>query len=468
MTKLASTTVEVGGSANITFTNVPQGYTDLYVKVSARSNRADTNDFLKIYFNGVTTGLTLRNLGGDGSSISTGTDSASFYGRLPGNTATASTFGNGKFYIPNYSGNGLKTISSDTTMENNGTYSAMFIAAGLWNNSSPITQVTLEPYYGTLFLQHSTATLYGVKDAQRTAGNSIKATGGNIIFDGTYVTHVFTSTGAFVPTQPLTADILVVAGGGAGGGNGFGFSTTQAGSGGGGAGGYRILRSQYLAASSATVTVGAGGAGVAGFNAGGSGSASSCLSINTSGGGGGGSNYNGSGTNAGMAGVAGGSGGGSGGTGRGADSASGGSGNAGSYSPVEGFAGGNISGNRGGAGGGGAGGVGASDADDNLGCAGGPGSNTFLVWGNTTDIGVNGYFAGGGGGGGFDAGNFGVGGIGGGGRGGTGNWSSIGTNGFPGVANTGSGGGGAGPTTSGNTLTGGNGGSGTVIIRYKG
>ena len=99
MTKLASTTVEVGGSANITFTNVPQGYTDLYVKVSARSNRADTNDFLKIYFNGVTTGLTLRNLGGDGSSISTGTDSASFYGRLPGNTATASTFGNGKFYI---------------------------------------------------------------------------------------------------------------------------------------------------------------------------------------------------------------------------------------------------------------------------------------------------------------------------------------------------------------------------------
>ena len=91
---------------------------------------------------------------------------------------------------------------------------AQALIAGLTSITAPVTSITLAALAGNL-ATYSTATLYGVRNAAKTAGNSIKATGGNISFDGTYVYHVFPSTGTFTPTKILTADYLVVAGGGA-------------------------------------------------------------------------------------------------------------------------------------------------------------------------------------------------------------------------------------------------------------
>jgi hypothetical protein len=267
MTKLTTTTVGVGGVASVTFSNIPQGYTDLKVVASSRSTRSDANDFIKIGFNGLTTNLNHRALNGSGTSVSSGNDGSFIYGTMNAATSTASIFGNAEFYISNYAGNTFKNVNVDTVMENNATFSVTYLAAGLWSNSSPITSINLAPYFGS-FVEHTTITLYGVKSANQIA----KATGGNsVVYDGTYFVHTYTTSGTFTAKQPLTVEYLVIAGGGGGAAVSSGGNY---GAPGGGAGGYRssigsessgggAVSEAKLPVSTNTlnVLVGAGGAG---------------------------------------------------------------------------------------------------------------------------------------------------------------------------------------------------------------
>lgn len=158
-----SVIVGSGGASTIDFTSIPSTYTDLCVKTSTRSNRSTTDEFLKISFNGVTTNLSHRSLNGNGTSANSGSDGSYIYGRTNGNTSTTSTFGNAEFYIPNYTAAVAKSVCGNTFMEDNATFAVTYILAGLWNSTAAITQITLAPYYGTLFNQYSTAYLYGVK-----------------------------------------------------------------------------------------------------------------------------------------------------------------------------------------------------------------------------------------------------------------------------------------------------------------
>jgi hypothetical protein len=229
MTKLQTVTVGAGGSATVTFSNIPQNYTDLKVVVSGRNSVNSTA--MGLNFNGNTSGYSFRRLWGDGSSANSGQGSSltimeGIIG-LPQNNYTASTFGNVEIYILNYTSSNNKSVSVDAVTETNATTSYQEIYAGLWSNPAAITSILFTPADSGSFVQYSTFTLYGIKNAAKTAGNSIKATGGDIQFDGTYVYHVFDATGAFVSTQPLIADVVSVGGGGGGGWN-------NAGGGGGG------------------------------------------------------------------------------------------------------------------------------------------------------------------------------------------------------------------------------------------
>jgi hypothetical protein len=120
-------------------------------------------------FNGSSSGYSNRGLGGNGSSafsfVNAGSASIEDNATLTDNSATANTFGNGEIYIPNYTGSNNKSVLSDGVGENNGTTSYQFITAGLWSNSAAITSIVLTPLVGTLFLQYSTATLYGIKNS---------------------------------------------------------------------------------------------------------------------------------------------------------------------------------------------------------------------------------------------------------------------------------------------------------------
>jgi hypothetical protein len=461
MTKLASTTVGVGGSSSVTFSNIPQGYTDLKIVANSRVAGSNQGEVVNIAFNGSSSNISARLIYADSPNVTSITSTSNVFW-VPGSGATSNVFGNSEVYFPNYSSNSNKSWSTDSALENNGgTY--LVLIAGLWSQPAAISSITLTPPLQP-FVANSTFSLYGIKNARQTAGNSIKATGGNVVFDGTYVYHVFNSSGAFVPTQPILADYMVIAGGGAGGparsggGGGGGLLSSIQATGGGGTLQPRIS----LIPGSYTVTIGAGGvadggAVVSGNNSSIYGAGADITAIG--GGGGGNSGFGGQATGAGKPGGSGG-GGLQGPTAGGAPTAN------------QGYRGGNGSASYlAGAGGGGAGAQGVDvTGPTNDGTNGGIGLLLTSI-SVPTGAGINGYFAGGGGGGYFSSAGLSgtagtVGGLGGAGGGGNG---SVGGAGFPGTANTG-GGGGSGRGNSGGVgdTAGGNGGSGLVVIRYKG
>jgi hypothetical protein len=434
MELITSVTVGSGGAASVTLPatgTIPQTYTDLKLVFSARTNRADTFDCLLVKPNNSSSNLTYRYIRGDGSTASSNTLSRF---DINGNSATASTFGNGELYIPNYAGSNYKSMSGDSVTENNATEALSGLHAWLWSDTSAITTLVCAPQFGTLFLEGSTFYLYGISNV--TSGS--KATGGIVSSDGTYWYHMFPYSGTFTPTTNITADYLVIAGGGAGG------------VGGGGAGGYRTSiggSPLSLTATSYSVTVGAGGATGSPPTSG----SDSVFSTITSTGGGRGST--------GVTVFSGGSGGGG-----GNDATDFGLGNTPSTSPSQGNNGGQRANGQTSGGGGGAGSVGGNataTSPTNTGGAGGNGSNSASTWAIATQTGVNGYYAGGGGGGGAGGGTFATSGGGLGGLGGGGNGELNGVTGRPAIINTGSGGGGGYHQS-----TAGTGGSGLVIIRY--
>lgn len=168
--KIASVTVGSGGAANIDLTSIPSTYTDLVLKVSARTSASTVNGWQSgaLTFNGSTSGYSGILLAGRGdlSPVSI-TSSASniefaFYSSDAG--STGNTFANNEIYIPNYAGSNNKSISSDIAEENNAARALAGLCAGLWSNSAAINRITLTPNGGS-FVQYSTATLYGIKNS---------------------------------------------------------------------------------------------------------------------------------------------------------------------------------------------------------------------------------------------------------------------------------------------------------------
>jgi hypothetical protein len=156
-------TVGSGGAASIEFTSIPQTYTDLMLVYSARGARVAASEDLYIRFNGLSTNLSSRVVFGNGASAASFSDaSINYIGQLPANTATSSVFGNGSIYIPNYTSATAKSMSGDAVTENNATTAITALAAGLWNATSPITQINLYASVSGSFLQFSSASLYGI------------------------------------------------------------------------------------------------------------------------------------------------------------------------------------------------------------------------------------------------------------------------------------------------------------------
>jgi hypothetical protein len=158
----STVTVGSGGAANIEFTSIPATYTDLIVKLSARTN--DTSSTLLVTFNGSSSNLSSMVVYGTGAATGGYTSGTNL--EIPAlnfSTTTANTFNNLEMYIPNYAGGAYKTTSIDGVQETNAATTAFAsLQAGLWSNTAAITQVTLTPAAGS-FVQYSTASLYGIK-----------------------------------------------------------------------------------------------------------------------------------------------------------------------------------------------------------------------------------------------------------------------------------------------------------------
>lgn len=164
---IATVTVGSGGAANIEFTSIPQTYNDLYIVVSARCDRALYVDDYRILFNGSSTTFWYRAATGDGSSVNTygGTTNSNNIGVTTASQATSNTFGNGRVYIANYTSLNEKAFMSESVSENNATSAQTWLNANYWQNTAPITSITLDQGDGSNWLQYSTATLYGIKNS---------------------------------------------------------------------------------------------------------------------------------------------------------------------------------------------------------------------------------------------------------------------------------------------------------------
>jgi hypothetical protein len=147
---------------SVTFSSVPQGYTDLILYYSARTNRSTVNGYPAIQFNGSGTSYSQRELFGTGSgAFSSNLSLIQLYAN--GNGGTSNTFGNGSIYIPNYTSSNFKSVSVDAVSENNATEAHQQLLAGLWSNTAAITSIAIIAGDGsTNILTNSTFTLYGV------------------------------------------------------------------------------------------------------------------------------------------------------------------------------------------------------------------------------------------------------------------------------------------------------------------
>ena len=158
-------TIEITNiTSSITFSSIPQGYTDLKLIGSVRSNVVNPYDFIYFYLNSPGTGAyTQRLLRGDGSSLTSQLNSVSYYPLqfINGNGSTTNSFGSFEVYIPNYTGSNQKSFSVDIISETNSTSIFMDIQAGLWNQTAAITAMTLASGSGP-YLPYSTFTLYGI------------------------------------------------------------------------------------------------------------------------------------------------------------------------------------------------------------------------------------------------------------------------------------------------------------------
>lgn len=153
-------TVGSGGAASISFSSIPQTFTDLVVMSSTRS--ASTGNQLIPSVNG-STATSTRNLFGDGGSA-LGTTAVTWIGFGTASGDTASVFGNSYFYFPNYALTQAKFSSSHSCNETNGASSYITVVGGYWSSTTAISTLSFATNSGN-FAQHSSMSLYGIKSS---------------------------------------------------------------------------------------------------------------------------------------------------------------------------------------------------------------------------------------------------------------------------------------------------------------
>ncbi len=161
---IKTVTVGAGGIGGIEFTNIPQTYTDLLVKLSLFSS-AGSLDSLGLIINNVNQDRVRRNIYGSNGSATTNTSTYRDIGATGGTNFTALP-SNVDVYITNYtSSSQFKTVSTDGVVENNGANNSIFMSSFYFQNTSAITNLQFDnSTSGTNYAQYSTATLYGIKN----------------------------------------------------------------------------------------------------------------------------------------------------------------------------------------------------------------------------------------------------------------------------------------------------------------
>jgi hypothetical protein len=166
---LISSTVLGSTTSSITFSSIPQTYTDIVLKMSVRTTNAGALDQLQLILNNDTTGglASERVMYTDyQSSLATNTSTGSTWTSIytAGNGGTANTFGHAEIYIPNYTSSVSKPFSAISAQERNLSDPVyMGYVSSLYRNSTGITRIDVNSYNAASLGAGSSFYLYGIK-----------------------------------------------------------------------------------------------------------------------------------------------------------------------------------------------------------------------------------------------------------------------------------------------------------------
>jgi hypothetical protein len=160
-------------AASVTFSSIPATYTDLVLRISARSDIAGLVNTIKLTYNslaGTNYSYTLlySNASNTSVSVQDSNQSTLRHGYYNGDTTTSDTFGSAEIYIPNYAGSTAKPSSSFSVSQNNGTSTGdWYIStyAGLSQSTAAITGITIASVDTANYKIGSSFDLYGIKNS---------------------------------------------------------------------------------------------------------------------------------------------------------------------------------------------------------------------------------------------------------------------------------------------------------------
>lgn len=170
---LINSTTLTGSQASVSFTSLSSYssiYTDLILRISARSDRTNPDYRMWLKINGSTANYaTWMTYNAGGTPSGTGPYGADSYGvpsayGIP-NTgqSTSNTFSNIDIYFTNAFSSNYKSYTTDGTGENNGTGIGQALLSGLWSDTSAINSLEVSNNTGLNWLTGSSFYLYGIK-----------------------------------------------------------------------------------------------------------------------------------------------------------------------------------------------------------------------------------------------------------------------------------------------------------------
>lgn len=163
---LISSNVLSTATASVTFSAIPNTYTDLVIKASIRNSSGGTAA-TAVTFNGQASGYSVTRLRANGTTASSGrTTGATFlYYGINDSTYTSNVFNSWEMYLPNYLSTTSKPSSVIQATENNSIADFYIdLDAGLSNITSAITSITITAN-GNTWVAGSSFYLYGIKNS---------------------------------------------------------------------------------------------------------------------------------------------------------------------------------------------------------------------------------------------------------------------------------------------------------------
>jgi hypothetical protein len=153
----------------VTFSNIPQSFTDLYCVCVTRANNSTAASSVVIRLNQDNSGTSYSS-----TRMTMDTSNGTFNSARESNTSfinihytsatnnTANAFGSNIFHIPRYSGSQFKCINANSNNANNSStdvYNSMI--SGLWRNTAAINSISIIAASNGPFIAGSTFYLYG-------------------------------------------------------------------------------------------------------------------------------------------------------------------------------------------------------------------------------------------------------------------------------------------------------------------